>query len=167
MGPNAAASPVGRVCDVTRQPGDVEDVAVAVGDRTWNLDLGPGGRKLVEEAIDAAIRSLTDDDPDRGDLAPVVLDPVAAVAAPAERVRRPRKAAATKKAAKKAAAAPADERDALRTSFTADERDACRVYGQRHFRALDLPRSPGRSGQISRQLAAAWDDAGRPDLRQT
>lgn len=159
-----------RVCDVTHLAGDVEDVAVAVGERTWNLDLGPGGRKLVEEAIDAAIRSLTGDVADRGDLAPVVVDhpPVAAVAAPAKRVPRPRKAAATKKkAAKKAAAAPADERDELRTSFTADERAACRLYGQRHFRALDLPRSPGRSGQISRQLAAAWDDAGRPDLRQT
>jgi len=153
-----------RVCDVTHLAGDVEDVAVAVGDRTWKLDLGPGGRKLVEEAIDAAIRALTGDDPDRGDLAPVVVDdpPVAAVAAPAKRVPQPRKAG-TKKAAKKAAAAPADE---LRTSFTADERDACRVYGQRHFRALDLPGPPGRSGQISRQLAAAWDDAGRPDLRQ-
>ena len=156
-----------RVCDVTHLAGDVEDVAVAVGDRTWNLDLGPGGRKLVEEAIDEAIRALTGDVADRGDLAPVVVDdpPVAAVAVPAKRVPRPRKAAATKKkAAKKAATAPADE---LRTSFTADERDACRVYGVRHFRVLDLPRPPGRSGQISRQLAEAWDAAGRPDLRQT
>ena len=157
-----------RVCDVTHLAGDVEDVAVAVGDRTWNLDLGPGGRKLVEEAIDEAIRALTGDVADRGDLAPVAVDdpPVAAVAAPAKRVPQPRKAA-TKKAAKKAAAAPADERDELRTSFTADERAACRLYGQRHFRVLDLPRLPGGSGQISRQLAEAWDAAGRPDLRQT
>jgi len=155
-----------RVCDVTHLAGDVEDVAVAVGDRTWNLDLGPGGRKLVEEAIDAAIRALTDGVADRGDLGPVALDdpPVAAVAAPAKRVPQPRKAGAKKKAAKKAAAAPADE---LRTSFTADERAACRLYGQRHFRVLDLPRLPGGSGQISRQLAEAWDAAGRPDLRQT
>lgn len=137
-----------RVCDVTFEPGEVETAPISVGgQQIAEMDLGPNGRKLVVEAVLAA------------------LEPFTAGAA-----------AATKPRPAPTATQPVDTEDPeevdstgdgadLRLSLSAEDRAACRAWGKRNWRRIGLEEEPANRGQISRQLAEEWDRAGRPDPR--
>jgi len=145
------------VCDLTREEGDVAKTPIMVGDLTVaEMELGPNGTKMVEEAIRAALEALVDEAPARG---------VQPLAPPARSRRQTQPQPDDDEADDEAGGDPVTvDGVELRLTFTTEERARCKAWGMRHWRtpAVALPKPPAKNGQVSRRLAEAWVAAGRP-----
>ena len=137
------------VCDLTHEEGDVAKTRIMVGDRmVVEMELGPNGAKMVEEAVRDAIASLVggadrgvqqfartqpQPDDDEGDEEPAGIGTVRGS-----------------------------------TELDDAEREVCRAWGQGltpgAMRRLNI-KPPAARGKLARSLVQAWAEAGRPPAR--